>query len=182
MVSSAATVAVVTSRPVSAYTPLVINRSCINAISTGTANFHSNRSATYTEISSSEAMIATTALLATVFPNVGPTDVALNVLVFSPNLLSSDDRTCETPDGCSCLAEIWNTLLPRDLLETFCTCGPAAPAASTTDLTWASVAGFTRLAVILVPDVKSMPRFRPLPPIARAPISRITPDSEKNHR
>ena len=32
-----------------------------------------------------------------------------------------------------------------------------------------------------VPDSKSMPKFRPLPPIASAPISRITPDIEKNH-
>ena len=32
-----------------------------------------------------------------------------------------------------------------------------------------------------VPQVKSMPRLMPLPPIARAPISRIVPDSEKNH-
>ena len=32
-----------------------------------------------------------------------------------------------------------------------------------------------------VPDLKSMPRFRPLPPIASAPTSRIVPDSEKNH-
>ena len=53
----------------------MISRSCARAISTGIANFHSNRSATYAEITSSEAMIATTALLATVFPNVGPTDV-----------------------------------------------------------------------------------------------------------
>ena len=45
MVSSAATVDVVTSRPVSAYTPAVMSRSCDSAISTGTANFHSNRSA-----------------------------------------------------------------------------------------------------------------------------------------
>ena len=46
MVSRAATVSTVTSLPVSAYTPLVISRSCISAISTGNANFHSNRSAT----------------------------------------------------------------------------------------------------------------------------------------
>ena len=32
-----------------------------------------------------------------------------------------------------------------------------------------------------VPDLKSMPKFRPLPPIASAPISRIVPDSAKNH-
>ena len=54
----------------------MISRSCASAISTGTANFHSNRSATYAEITSSEAMIAITALLATVFPNVGPTEVS----------------------------------------------------------------------------------------------------------
>ena len=46
MVSRAATVSTVTSLPVSAYTPLVISRSCIRAISTGTANFQLKRSAT----------------------------------------------------------------------------------------------------------------------------------------
>ena len=42
MVSNAATVAVVTSRSNSAYTPAVISRSCASAISTGTANLNSN--------------------------------------------------------------------------------------------------------------------------------------------
>ena len=32
-----------------------------------------------------------------------------------------------------------------------------------------------------MPDLKSMPKFIPLPPIASAPIKRIVPDSEKNH-
>ena len=32
-----------------------------------------------------------------------------------------------------------------------------------------------------VPDLKSMPKFSPLPPIASAPTSRIVPDIEKNH-
>lgn len=45
MVSSAATVAVVTSNPNRAYTPAVIKRSCMSAMSTGTAYFHSNLSA-----------------------------------------------------------------------------------------------------------------------------------------
>ena len=45
MVSKAATVDWVTSRPVSEYTPPVMRMSCIRAISTGTANFHSKRSA-----------------------------------------------------------------------------------------------------------------------------------------
>jgi hypothetical protein len=43
IVSNAATVAVVTSRSKSAYTPAVMSRSCASAIRTGTANFHSNR-------------------------------------------------------------------------------------------------------------------------------------------
>ena len=72
MVSSAATVDVVTSRPVSAYTPLVISRSCISAMSTGIAYFHSNLSAMYALMTISEAMIAIVALLAIVFPKVGP--------------------------------------------------------------------------------------------------------------
>ena len=53
----------------------MIRRSCARAIITGIENFHSNRSATYAAITSSDAMIAITALLATVRPNVGPTDV-----------------------------------------------------------------------------------------------------------
>ena len=34
---------------------------------------------------------------------------------------------------------------------------------------------------IRVPDLKSIPKFSPFPPIASAPIKRIVPDSEKNH-
>ena len=45
MVSSAATVDVVTSQPTREYTPAVMRMSCISAISTGTAYFHSKRSA-----------------------------------------------------------------------------------------------------------------------------------------
>src|ERR1700733_4457114 len=81
MVSSAATVEVVTSRPVSEYTPGVISRSCISAISTGIAYFHSKRSAMYAEITSSDAMIAMIALLATVLPKVGPIEVEEKFLV-----------------------------------------------------------------------------------------------------
>ena len=36
--------------------------------------------------------------------------------------------------------------------------------------------------MIRVPEVKSIPRFSPRPPIASAPISRITPDIEKKYR
>ena len=46
MVRIAATVDVVTSRPVSEYTPAVISRSWNRAIITGIANFGSNRNAT----------------------------------------------------------------------------------------------------------------------------------------
>ncbi len=47
--------------------------------------------------------------------------------------------------------------------------------------TWLSEIGFTNAVWMRVPDLKSMPKFRPLPPIASAPTSRIVPDSEKNH-
>ena len=56
--------------------------------------------------------------------------------------------------------------------------GPATPSASRTSST---VAVRSSGAVIRVPDSKSMPKLRPLPAIASAPISRITPDIEKNH-
>src|SRR5262249_9783299 len=79
------------------------------------------------------------------------------------------------------LAEIWKTLSPSALFEVFWTTGETAPALLTTDATCCSLAGWVRLAVIRVPEVKSIPRFSPRPPIASAPISRITPDSEKNH-
>ena len=46
----------------------------------------------------------------------------------------------------------------------------------------ASLTGFTKAVWMRVPDLKSIPKFSPLPPIARAPTSRIVPDSEKNHR
>ena len=51
-----------------------------------------------------------------------------------------------------------------------------------TERTPSSSAVRTSEVFIRVPDSKSMPKFRPLPPIASAPISRITPEAEKNHR
>ena len=83
----------------------MISRSCISAISTGTAYFHSNRRAMYVEITSSEAMIAMTALLATVLPNVGPIDLALKF--FTPKREASAASTFLTLSGCSVLVEIW---------------------------------------------------------------------------
>ena len=47
--------------------------------------------------------------------------------------------------------------------------------------TWSTLAARVRGAVIRVPDSKSMPKLMPLPAIASAPTSRITPDIEKNH-
>src|SRR5450755_2164348 len=124
-------------------------------------------------------MIATSALLATVRPNVGPTDVLSNER--TPKRSFSALCTFVTLPGCNCLAEIWKTLVPSALLETFWTSGLLAPAALTTELTCDALAGAFRLAVIRVPEVKSIPRFRPRPPTASAPISRITPDIEKKY-
>ncbi len=89
----------------------MINRSCINAISTGTAYFHSKRSAMYAEITSSEAMIAITALLAIVFPNVGPIEVEEKSFVPSslgplPNFVSRAALIFVTFSGRSVSVEI----------------------------------------------------------------------------
>ena len=89
----------------SAYTPAVINRSCISAISTGTAYFHSKRSAIYAEITINEAMIAITAARATVCPKVGP--IELSETSRSGLILPSDSSTAATWAGLSCLTEIW---------------------------------------------------------------------------
>jgi hypothetical protein len=97
-------VAVVTSRPVSEYTPDVISRSCISAISTGIAYFHSKRNAMYAEITSSDAMIAMTAECAIVLPKVGPIDVEEKLRV--PNLVSSAALMSLTFSGRSVLVEI----------------------------------------------------------------------------
>ncbi len=56
----------------------MISRSCASAISTGIVNLRSKRSATYSEITASAAMIAMIASWATVLPNVGPIEVALH--------------------------------------------------------------------------------------------------------
>ena len=67
-------------------------------------------------------------------------------------------------------------------MEIFCTWALGKPAALTASATWASLTGFTKAVWMRVPDLKSIPKFRPFAPIARAPTSRIVPDSEKNHR
>src|SRR5438874_13037999 len=108
-------------------------------------------------------MIAITALLATVVPNVGPTDFVLKPLGLRPKWLWSADCTRLTPLGPSVLDEIWKTVGPRDLLLICCTTGFGAPAALTTELTWGWVAGLARGAVICVPEVKSIPRLSPRP-------------------
>ena len=82
-----------------------------------------------------------------------------------------------TSVGGSCLEEIWNVVaLGADLLDLGVR---GAGAELTIELTGAVLAGRCRCAVIRVPEVKSIPRFSPRPPIASAPISRITPDIEK---
>src|ERR1700733_9936329 len=114
MVRSAATVSAVTVLPVKAYTPAVINKSCINAINTGTANFHSNRNAMYNEITINDAMIAATALFATDLPNDGPTEFALNrgapLAVATPNLFWSAVSTAALP--WNLFVSIWKPYLP----------------------------------------------------------------------
>ena len=126
-------------------------------------------------------MIAITALLATVCPNVGPTD-SLEKLDVPPKRWSSLVRMSWTFVGCSSLVEIWKTFSPRSLFWTFWMLASVIPLRLQHRADWRSRSpGCVSAVVIRVPDVKSMPRLRPLPPIASAPISRITPDIEKNH-
>src|SRR5918911_3150652 len=125
-------------------------------------------------------MIAMIAALAMVRPKVGPTDVESNDL--TPNLLCNVDLTLLIRPGPSCFEETWNTYVPRPFFVTLWTSGLLAPFELITDRTWAMLAGRWRLVVIRVPEVKSMPRLRPLPPTARAPTNRITPDSVKKYR
>ena len=57
---------------------------------------------------------------------------------------------------------------------------PVARAASASR-TSSTLAACSSGVLIRVPDSKSMPKLIPLPAIASAPTSRITPDIEKNH-
>ena len=59
---------------------------------------------------------------------------------------------------------------------------PSTPAFSSALRTSSTVAGFGRLAVTRAPEVKSIPRLSWLIANEIAPIVRIIPESEKNHR
>ena len=84
--------------------------------------------------------------------------------------------------GFSVLVEIWKPLAPTDLLLYFWTWAFGKPRLLITFATWPSLTFCTKPVWMRVPDLKSMPKLSPLPPIASAPISRITPESEKNQR
>ena len=115
MVSSAATVDAVTSRPVSEYTPAVMRRSWTSAMSTGTAYFHSNRSAMYALITSSDAMIAMIALLATVVAERRADRLRLEGL--GARRTRRSQRAFDAGDLLAGLSasEIWNPLPPSSL-------------------------------------------------------------------
>src|SRR6516165_12261339 len=66
-------------------------------------------------------------------------------------------------------------------LEIFWTSAFGKPADDITSETWFSDTGLMNAVWMREPDLKLMPKFSPLPPIASAPISRIVPDSVKNH-
>src|SRR5438128_11509523 len=106
----------------------------MSAISTGIAYFHSNRSAIYAEITSSDAMIAMIALWAIVLPNVGPIEVEEKFFVPGTvalaNLVSSALLISFTLSGRSVFVEIWKPLPPMLLLVNFCTSAFGYPAAA----------------------------------------------------
>ena len=77
--------------------------------------------------------------------------------------------------------EICTRFLPSSGLLIVWTSASWSPASRTTVRTWSTLTGRSSGAVIRVPPSKSMPKFRPLPAIAKAPISMIRPEAEKNH-
>src|SRR5262249_1147024 len=130
------------------------------------------------------AMIAITALLATVEPNVGPTDVdeKLAPEFAIPICDWIALRIFGTCVGCNCFDEIWKPNWPSDLSPlTFCTVASLIPCDCMILRTCDSLVALLRPTLTRVPEVKSIPRCRPRPPIASAPISRITPDMEKKY-
>ena len=125
-------------------------------------------------------MIAISAELATVSPKVGPIDSTFGSSA-SPKSLSSALLTSSTSLGASVSVEIWTTFSPSSGLSTVWIFASASPCSSSALRTASTLADCSSGAVIRVPDSKSMPKLMPLPAIASAPISRITPDAEKNH-
>ena len=101
-------------------------------------------------------------------------------------------RRSRTPPRARCWAasivsrpapeEIWTTLSPSSWLSIVWISASARPgpadARRAPGRRWRACSSG---AVIRVPPSKSMPKFRPLPAIANAPISMITPEAEKNH-
>ena len=124
-------------------------------------------------------MIAISAELATVWPNVGPISWMLDESA-SPNCAVQRlrDLRRSRPDFS---AEIWMTLRPSSAFLTVWIFASPKPAGAIALRTCASVAGRFSAAVMRVPDSKSMPKLRPLAPMARPPTSRIRPEAEKNH-
>ena len=81
MVRNATTVAGVTSKPVTAYTPTVMMMSWITAMIAASAMRHSKRNVRYAAITKKNTMSAVSALLLTLSPQVGPTLVTLTCRV-----------------------------------------------------------------------------------------------------
>ena len=128
----------------------------------------------------SEAMIAISAELATLWPKVGPID---SVVGSSAKPNSCSQRLLRRLDAVRARArgdldDVLAQLRVVDRLDLGvgqagalrARCAPAS-----------TLAAFSSGAVIRVPPSKSMPKLRPLPAIANAPISMITPEAEKNH-
>ena len=86
-----------------------------------------------------------------------------------------------TRAGPRSLVEIWTTWEPSSGLVSVWIFASARPIGASVSRTWSTVAAFSSDAVMRVPPSKSMPKLMPLPDIASAQTSRITPDMEKNH-
>src|ERR1700712_5252050 len=86
-------------------------------MSTGTAYFHSNLSAMYAPITSSEAMIAMIALSAMDWPNVGPIVVTLALPGWTLNWDFSLFVTAALWAGVKVFVAIEKPFVPRSVLD-----------------------------------------------------------------
>src|SRR5437764_9229954 len=103
-------------------------------------------------------MIAITALLAMVLPNVGPIDW-LEKLLPTPKRWSRAVRTAWTFPGCSVGEEIWKTYLPSPLLLIFWILASPYPWVDMTERTCASGRLRVSAVVLQVPALELVLKF-----------------------
>ena len=159
MVRNATTVAGVTSKSVTAYTPTVMMMSWITAMIAASAMRHSKRNVRYAAITKKNTISAVSALLLTLSPQVGPTLVTLTCAPSMPAYLASAALTFA-----SWAVERFFDCTRTELLPTMSTFASPSPSGSMASRTLVTEtdALFAIVNCHCVPPSKSIPRLRPL--------------------